>query len=216
MRKSKRRQFAVRKLKPAGNVVATGERIHFDGNSAEIAGNEAGNASEESAGNAGSESAGNAGNGAGRAGEENSGVRVLLMSNDVQIDDAQLMAQADAALAGAPVDPSAVPLDAQPIPENWLPLIEGLAPMLRIGVFPQWNITDDEQKEFVESAAQSLDLIFPGGLGGKYAPLVRLIACCGGICAVRYIQFGKIPPLGPKRVEKPKQPAADDSQRAAA
>jgi len=140
------------------------------------------------------------------------------MNNEVTIDESRLEAEANAVMVG--VEP-AVPLapgEAEAAPLSWAPMIEGITPLLRIAVFPQWQITDPEAKEFADSLGICLDQLFPGGLEGRYACYVRLLTCCGGIVAMRAIQFGKIPPLGPKRAEKAKdgKPAADDQERAAA
>lgn len=133
---------------------------------------------------------------------------VLLVANEVHVDEERLAAEARAALLGAPPDeglsgevPVEATVDGVPVPASWLPAINGAVPMLRIGVFPQWDITDDEANEFAEALAQCLDTFFPGGLDGKYGCFVRLIMAGGGICAGRMIRNGgKLPPLGPKRV----------------
>lgn len=138
--------------------------------------------------------------------------------NEVVIDEARMAAEADAAMVDVQpeFDPLAPPAE---VLESWAPMIESVTPMLRIGVFPQWQITDAEAKEFAESLGQCLDQLFPGGMSGRYACFARLIACCGGIVAMRAIQLGKIPPLGPKRADKPKTngaAGADSEARAAA
>lgn len=127
------------------------------------------------------------------------------MSNEVTIDEAALMAEADAALASVAADASADATASAPVPESWAPLIDSMTPMLRIAVFPQWEITDDEAREFSESLGQCLDQVFPGGLAGPYACWCRLIFCAGGIVAGRVIKHGHLPPLGPRRAEQPKQ-----------
>ena len=126
------------------------------------------------------------------------------MSNDVSIDEARLTAEADAAIAAVPVDPLTAGAPVAPVPESWAPLIQGMTPMLRIAVFPQWNISEDEAREFSEALGQCLDQVFPGGLAGPYACWVRLMACTGGIVAMRVIQHGKLPPIGPRRASNEK------------
>lgn len=125
--------------------------------------------------------------------------------NNVEINEAALTAEADAAMTAAaelePVPPSPDAQAADAVSgDSWAPLVAGVMPMLCIGVFPQWGITDAERTEFGEALGQCLDQIFPGGLNGKYACWVRLIAAGGGIVAVRYLQAGTLPPIGPKRV----------------
>lgn len=137
-------------------------------------------------------------------GQEMERVGVVFM-NTVDIDETRLTAEADAAVAGAPVDESAPVGAVQALPDSWSPLIEGMTPMLRIAVFPQWNISDAEATEFAESLGQCLDQIFPGGIAGPYACFVRLIVCCGGIVATRAIVHGQIPPLGPRRAKPEKE-----------
>lgn len=125
--------------------------------------------------------------------------------NDVPVDEVALTAEADAAIAGMPATESPADAGALAALESWATMIESVTPILRIGVFPQWNISDGEAKEFADSLGQCLDQLFPGGMGGKYACYARFIACCGGIAALRAIQNqGKLPPIGPKRIEKPK------------
>lgn len=128
--------------------------------------------------------------------------------NEVTIDEAALSAEADAVIAAADL---AAPPDVQPeqLPESWAPLIDSMTPMLRIAIFPQWEISDDEAREFSESLGQCLDQVFPGGLAGPYACWCRLFFCAGGIVAGRVIKHGKLPPLGPRRAEQPKQTTAD-------
>lgn len=137
--------------------------------------------------------------------------------NDVQIDEVRLTAEADAAIAAAPLDQVAGEsgqVVAAP-PESWAPLVESMTPALRLMVFPQWGITDAEAKEFSDSLGQCLDQVFPGGLAGPYACWCRLILCGGGIVAMRVMQTGKIPPLGPRRaVQKDKATAGSETSAA--
>jgi hypothetical protein len=138
------------------------------------------------------------------------GLGVLSM-NEVEIDEAALARAADAALASAPVDAAAVTEAPEQLPESWAPLIDSMTPMLRIAIFPQWDITEDEAKEFSASLGECLDQVFPGGLAGPYACWCRLIFCAGGIVAGRVIKHGNLPPLGPRRVEQSKQTPASAS-----
>lgn len=155
----------------------------------------------------------NASTGAGAS--ETERVGVLYMSNEISVDEARLQAEADAALASAPLEDATFGAEGAPVApeaaESWRPLVQGVVPMLRIVVFPQWNITDDEANEFTESLTQCMDQLFPGGMAGKYACWVRLMACCGGIVASRVIERGELPPLGPKRINVKSNDAKSDA-----
>lgn len=133
-------------------------------------------------------------------------------------DPATLEREAAAATASAPPDltidtrtpPPAVPTEAPAI-ATWrmytgpaMQLVKGL-------VLPQWNLTPEELLELAEALAQILALHFPDGLDGKYAGYFRLLACSSYIVATRYAAGGgKLPPLGPPRPAKAKQPAGDE------
>ena len=151
-----------------------------------------------------------------------------MSQNTVEVDPAALAAEAARAVAGAVPDPSltggeggepgAVDPGAPGLPElqSWRPLIEGLTPTVRMTVFAQWNIAPNMEREFVDSLAQSLDLLFPGGLEGKWAPLVRLLSCCAGIAFLNYTANGyKLPPLGLKKPDD-KNPDASKPEKLAA
>lgn len=125
------------------------------------------------------------------------------MSNEVEIDPAALAAEADAAVGDAPVlaDQASPMVEGGPPVESWGPLVRSLTPTLRIVVFPQWEITDEEAGEVEASLSECLDMAFPGGMSGRYACWARLLLASAGIVAGRAIQNGgKLPPLGPKRV----------------
>lgn len=130
--------------------------------------------------------------------------------NEVEIDEAALAREADVAMAAAPQD-ARFDAPAEQLPESWAPLIGSMTPMLRIAIFPQWDISDDEAKEFSESLGECLDQVFPGGLAGPYACWCRLIFCAGGIVAGHVIKHGHLPPLGPRRVESKKDTDASAS-----
>ncbi len=161
--------------------------------------------------NAGNSSIGTGADGTGATGggtgeETSDGVGVVSM-NSVQIDAEQLAREADAALAAAPVDATiAAPGgEAAQLPSEWKPVVASMLPMMRLGLVPQWDITDAEANEFCEALARCMDQVMPGGLAGPYACWFRLVASCGGICAIRYMQHGKLPPLGPRRAVQPKE-----------
>ena len=140
------------------------------------------------------------------------------MSNAVEVDPVALAAEAERAIAGAFEQPAGdVPAGQEgpaPVVDSWRPLIEGLTPTVRMTVFAQWTIAPNMQEEFVASLSQSLDLLFPGGLNGKYAAIARVLICCCGITFMNYSANGnKLPPLGLKKADDKKQAV---EQRAAA
>ena len=135
--------------------------------------------------------------------------------NTVDVDPAALAAEAERAIAGAfeqPAAPAGGPqpgAESMPAPQSWRPLIEGLVPTVRLIVFAQWNIAPNLQEEFIASLSQSLDVLFPGGLEGKYAPFVRLLACSAGITFAAYAANGNtLPPLGLKKPDAKPEAAA--------
>jgi hypothetical protein len=139
--------------------------------------------------------------------------------NTVDVDPAALTAEAERAIAdasdlagdGAAVDGQQEG-ELQQLAQSWRPLVQALTPTLRITLLPQWNITPELQTEFMDSLSASLDLLFPGGLDGKYAPFARLLAVSAGIVVVNYTaNGGKLPPLGPKKADDTKPAAATAS-----
>ena len=123
---------------------------------------------------------------------------------------AGLEAEANAALAGAP-EQELLPGDepAAPVVEEWLPFLRGLQPVIFVMVLPQWQVSDQEQDQWITALAKCCDQIFPGGPEGKYACWVQLIGASIAIAGVRAIQNGgKLPPLGPKRIAAPVRDAA--------
>lgn len=129
--------------------------------------------------------------------------------NTVEIDEDRLVQEADAALASVPPVEGSAPIDAAPV-ESWAPVVEGCVPLMRLAVFPQWDLQDAECAEFAGALGQCLDQVFPGGVTGPYACWVRLVASCGLIVGARYMTLGKLPPLGPKRADTSK----DDTRQA--
>lgn len=128
-----------------------------------------------------------------------------MSDNQVEIDPARLEAEADAALASAPVESQ--PAEVAPA-ESWGPFLEGLLPTLRGIVFAQWQIHPTQLKELQDSLTVCLDQVFPGGMAGPYACWVRLATCCTGIGITNFIaNGGTLPPLGLPRAAKEKEPA---------
>jgi hypothetical protein len=149
--------------------------------------------------------------GDGRAGDsdQRESKRMGIFSmNTIDINADALSAEAAAVLAEAepvPVDP----VEGQGAPvataaQSWQPVVEGLAPTLAVIVFPQWELSPSEVETFGKSLTECLDQLFPGGVEGKYACYARLLAVTAGICATRYMKHGELPPLGPKKIEPPK------------
>lgn len=180
------------------------------------AGADASERTGESSTGAGDESSG--GTSETSAGQRSAGVAMGL--NTVTIDEQQLAAEAAAALATAPADPT-VPAEApasdapagelQPA-ESWAPFLRtAISPMLFGIVLPQWQVSQEEQDEWTEALGQCCDQLFPGGPTGPYACWFRLLFGSMAIVGVRAVQHGgKLPPLGPKRVLQ-QQPASDAS-----
>jgi len=108
----------------------------------------------------------------------------------------QLIAEAEAAAAGAPqqVDPSQPAGELNPNGQ-WSALTPPLVKVTCAVVLPAWQIRDDEQTEVSEALGQCLEQLFPGGIEGKYACWVRLVFCCGAITVSRVQQHGRLPPL---------------------
>lgn len=132
----------------------------------------------------------------------------------------RLIAEAEAAAAGAPVIDPATGQAATAEPINvsgqWSMLTP---PVVEIGcgvVLPAWQIGPVEQRCIAEPLAECLEQVFPGGIEGKYACWVRLITACGAITVSRVqANGGKLPRIGPNfRPESaPKSNGADGSPR---
>lgn len=119
--------------------------------------------------------------------------------------DAALIAEANAALEGAPADPTAAPSEL-PAPSDvqpWGPFIHAAIKPMVFGVgLPQWGVALEAQDEWCSALGECLDQAFPGGPAGRYACWARLILGTVTIGGLAYIQGGgKFPPFGPKRIE---------------
>lgn len=134
-------------------------------------------------------------------------VGVLLVTNEVTLNDQQLLAEADAAVASAPPVAPGGELAGVEL-ESWCQTTTDLTNLVVIVVLPQWNITGDEAKAFSESLGRCLDQAFPGGPAGKYACWYRLLMCSTGIIAGRIIQHGALPPLWPKKADEDAKPTS--------
>lgn len=124
----------------------------------------------------------------------------------------RLIAEVEAAAASAPI---ADPVTGQPqvdqvAPPNvngeWAVLTPPVVEVVAAVVFPRWNIGPDKQRPLSESLAECMDQLFPGGVEGKYACWVRLIAVCGTITVGAAAENGgRLPPLFSASA-KPAQP----------
>ena len=135
----------------------------------------------------------------------------------------RLTAETDAALAGAPADPTDPAQPAgEPEPEMapWSALTPALVHVGAVVVFPAWEIVDAEQGEIAGALGECMEQLFPGGIEGRYACWVRLIAAFGAITISRVQKHGRLPPLfartvGPARGKQAdEQPAAHPPFRA--
>lgn len=127
---------------------------------------------------------------------------------EITADQASLIAEANAALAGAPLDPVAAAAAAEEaaaaeLIEPWAPFLKtAIAPLLFGMVLPQWDVSQEERDEWTDALGQCLDQVLPGGPAGRYACWIRLVLGTGAIVGVRYVQHGrKLPPLGPRLLE---------------
>lgn len=111
----------------------------------------------------------------------------------------RLTAEAQAALETAPAD--LAPGETAPEPSApWSMLTPALTDITCAVVFPAWEITPDERGEISPALAECMEQLFPGGIEGRYACWVRLIAACGAITVSRVYKHGRIPPLFAARV----------------
>lgn len=122
--------------------------------------------------------------------------------NTVEIDEAALLAEADAAVEAVGTVETVPGVAMEPVPSSWGPFLAGMVPMLRAVVLPQWKFAPGQIEELEASLTVCLDQAFPGGLDGKYACWVRLGMCGTGIVITNIaMNGGKLPPLGPPRAE---------------
>jgi len=127
-----------------------------------------------------------------------------------------LAAELAAAEAAIPADPTLPPPPGTPEPPpaaavdsaSCSDLTPGLVEIIAATVLPAWNLTEDEKREFSGALGECLDQLFPGGLSGKYACWLRLVACSAVIVVSRAsANGGKLPRIGP-RLEKPEKAEA--------
>ncbi len=106
---------------------------------------------------------------------------------------AQLEAEANAALAGAPVDPvlntDAAPAAAGPSQadmEAGYAMLAGAAlDMTCEMAVPAWEVTDDEKGKLAAALGKACALWFPGEIPEKYVALLVLAGSVGQIVAAR-------------------------------
>ncbi len=172
-------------------------------------------AGRSKAGNSGEHSGIEAGTESGKSGTETAtDPETMVGATDMTVEQspegaapAELLAEADAALAGAA--PEALTADGQPPPPivdataEFRMVLTGPISLATVFVLPQWEITDDERTELTESMSMCFAQLFPDGINGKYACWFRLVACSGIIVATRFAKGGgKLPGIGPKKAER--------------
>lgn len=140
-----------------------------------------------------------AGGPAGRGADSSAGAESVRGVESLGVDDGteHLIREAEAAAAGAPVDPSApgapAPLDPN---GSWALITPPTVEVICGVVLPAWEIRAEEQRPLAEALAECLEQVFPGGIEGKYACWVRLITVAGAITVSRVAtNGGKLPPL---------------------
>lgn len=177
--------------------------------------NSGGGGADSPAGTAGSESSASAGSqadyGASGANSDSGPPGAAVGAGGVEHlgvagSTAQLIAEAEAAGAAAPVDPATLAPGEAPNPNGeWKMLTPPAVEVICGVVLPAWEIRAEEQRPVSEALAECLEQVFPGGIEGKYACWVRLLVCCGAITVARVAtNGGKLPPLFlPKGAKKP-------------
>jgi hypothetical protein len=142
--------------------------------------------------------------------------------NIVDVDPAALDREADAVLGSAPsAEPAPDPQSSESSQSrsggSWEEMTPGLVTLLTFVVFPQWQISAEEQTHVSKATADVLEQVFPGGMqDARWAPWLRLTLVCAGVALARFDAESGFPPLGP-RVEKPvtPEPKPADAQQAA-
>jgi hypothetical protein len=103
----------------------------------------------------------------------------------------------------APAETLAAPAEKQASCSDLTP---GLVRVCAATVFQQWQLTEPELTELGGALGECLDQLFPGGMGGRYACWLRLVAVSAMICATR-AGAGGLPPIGPRQPEPEPDPA---------
>jgi hypothetical protein len=164
------------------------------GSNPKSGGAESGAGADSAAGPAGIDSRPGAGSGA----DSGAGAQSLGGLESVGVDGTeQLIREAEAAAAGAPVDPLAPGAELLTVNDSWAVLMPPTVEVICGVVLPAWEIRkDDEQEPLAAAMAECMEQIFPGGIDGKYGCWVRLITVCGAITVSRVAtNGGKLPPL---------------------
>jgi hypothetical protein len=108
-----------------------------------------------------------------------------------QVNDAtMLQAEADAAIAAAPVDltgaaPAPAGPDAAQMEAGYAMLAGGVLDMTFEMTCPAWEITDDEKNNFAAALGKACALWFPGDIPEKWVALIVVAGVGGKIVAAR-------------------------------
>lgn len=189
--------------------MGTGEDTTSAGDAGEPAGFDADAGAGETSASADSAGGGEAG-AAGRTVDTDAGAApdVRRMESVGLVADASATGLAAEAAAALPGDTGGA-VTAVDSSGSWAQLTPHLTTITCAVVLPQWKISTEEQHEVSGALGQCMEQLFPGGIDGKYACWVRLIAACGAITISRAQQPGGLPPLFMnKRRPKPEPPPA--------
>jgi hypothetical protein len=132
--------------------------------------------------------------------------------NPVELDTIALDAEADRIFAESPIESATATGAGDPVPElghtglgSWNEVTPGLVAAADVLLLPQWHLADEEKAQLAGALGGVLDQLFPGGMNDpRWAPYLRLAAVSVAIVVThRDPTTGKLPALGPKRLEKP-------------
>jgi hypothetical protein len=133
-----------------------------------------------------------------------------------ELDTSQLRSEADAAIAGAPVDPVPVGPESAPKPteadvlQGYTLICGSVVGAAAQGLAPAWNVTPEETGRVAGACAQALLLWFPDDIiPPKYMALVVIAGVSFEIIAKRRDETGRLRPrFPPPQATTPEQPAA--------
>jgi hypothetical protein len=144
------------------------------------------------------------GAGTGQAGALDGTIRDVDQVNN----SAELQAEADAALAAAPIDTAAAPVPAGPSTDDmaagYAMLAGATLGTLTELTCPAWEITDDEKTKFADALGKACALWFPGEIPEKWVALI-IVAGVGSqiVAARRDPRTGGLKPrFRPKPIER--------------
>jgi hypothetical protein len=128
-------------------------------------------------------------------------------------DTAALQAEADAALAAAPIDTGPAPVPAGPSTDDmaagYAMLAGATLGTLTEMACPAWQITDDEKNKFADALGKACALWFPGEIPEKWVALIVVAGVGAQIVAQRRDPRtgGLKPRFYARTIEQPKAPA---------